>query len=180
MRRLATQPEISNMDRIFRGLLPILVLGAFLGGCQGSLNNIPAQGQGQKLEDVKAILLGDTGRQTGQYRTDDLTVDWEYRRAGGSLQLSGVVRFSPALQNQIKFLGSFQLGLVLSDAQGNTLMDQGLTTAYGDSVSDPISFSTNLAVPPQAASMAFSYRGQAYGGDGGLNPIQFYEYPVAR
>ena len=166
------------MKGIFQVLLPILLLGAFLDGCQGSFNNTPVQGP--QIEDVRVILLSETGHHTGQYRTDDLTVDFEYTRAEGSLQLSGVVRFSPVIQNQVKFLGSFHLGLVLSDTQGNTLIDHGITTTYGDSVSDPISFSTTLADPPQAASMAFSYSGKAYGGDGGLNPIQFYEYPVAR
>ncbi len=135
-------------------------------------------GQGQTLNPASQIVLSAQGQQSGQFNAPDLTVNYTYVRTGGDMQLTGNIQFGMTIQANYAVVQTFQLGLALADAQGNVLGQQGLTTAFASNVGDTINFSKSVAVPPQAASMAFTYTGQAYAaGPGGPDPTNFYFYP---
>jgi hypothetical protein len=73
---------------------------------------------------------------------------------------------------------TFQLSLVPADAQGNVLRQQAIASSYGSNVDDTINFDTMVDVPPQTASMAFTYTGRAYSsGRGNSDPTNFRFYP---
>ncbi len=148
-------------------LLILLIAGAFEAG-----------GQGQTLNPAHQIVLNAQGQQSGRFNAPDLTVNYTYVRSGSDMKLTGNIQFGMTIQANYAVVQTFQLGLALADAQGNVLGQQGLTTAYDNNVGDTINFSTSVAVPPQTASMAFTYTGQAYAeGTGGPDPTNFYFYP---
>ena len=149
-------------------LLILLMAGAF-----------KVDGQGQTLNPANQIVLNAQGQQSGQFNAPDLTVNYTYVRSGSDMQINGSIQFGMAIQANYAVVQTFQLGLALADAQGNVLGQQGLATAYANNVGDTINFSTSVVVPPQAASMAFTYTGQAYasGSSGGPDPTNFSFYP---
>jgi len=150
----------------FSVLLLLLMAGAF-------------KVHGQTLNTANQIVLNKQGQQSGQFNAPDLTVNYTYVRTGGDMQLTGKVQFGMTIQANYAVVQTFQLGLALADAQGNVLEQQGLTTAYDNNVGDTINFSKSVVVPPQTASMAFTYTGQAYAaGSGGPDPTNFSFYPI--
>ena len=135
-------------------------------------------GQGKTLNPANQIALNAQGQQSGQFNAPDLTVNYTYVRTGGEMQLTGDVQFGMTIQANYSVVQSFQLGLALADAQGNVLAEQGVTTGFDNNVGDTINFSKSVVVPPQTASMAFTYTGQAYAsGRGGSDPTNFWFSP---
>jgi hypothetical protein len=106
-------------------------------------------------------------------------VDYKYKSDGGSLQMSGRVKFGSAISGNFQIVETFDLGLLLADAQGKILLQQGLTTAVANDVSQAVDLNTTIVLPPRATFMAFTYNGQAYGG-GGESPTSFWADPVER
>ena len=168
--------DSSKTNGLMIRLVMVLAVVAFLGGCQGSLLNV----QGQNIQYADRILLKEGGQQTDQYRTDDLAIKYEYVRKGDSLTISGVVRFSNSMQGNFPTITTFNLALMLADAQGAILTQQGLTTGYDLNVEQPLTFSRTMVVPAQTASMAFSYSGMASGGASFGSPTAFWHDPIGR
>ncbi len=157
-------------------IMALLIACTLLGGCQGALSNI----QGQRIQYGDRILIKDGGQQTGEYRSEDLTVKYEYVRNGDSLKISGVIRFSNSVQGLFGTVRSFSLALVLADAQGLVLAQQGLAIASGQSVTEPLSFNKTIVVPPQTASMALGYNGVVSGTGTDGSPTALQHVPIGR
>jgi hypothetical protein len=157
-------------------LFTALTLGVLLGGCQGSMLNI----QGQSIQYPDRITLSERGQQSDQYRTEDLVVDYQYDRTGDNLKASGVIRFSTSMQGNFTTVSNFSFAVVLADAEGKVLIQQGLITANAQNIGEPINFSKTMAIPPQTKLMAFSYTGQVSGAGTAGSPTSFWHDPVAR
>jgi len=154
----------------------LFALCAILVGCQGSLSNV--QGKNIKYDDRIALKGG--GQQTGQFRTEELTIDYEYVQTGNGLRISGTARFSDKIRGLFLQANAFRLALVLGDAQGNGLTEQALAAATVHDVKDPIGFSTTLTLPSQASYMAFSYTGSVTGVGKDGSPTAFFHVPFGR
>jgi len=172
-----TSCEFSRIKHPMRCLMSMLVMGFFLSGCQGTM--LSTTNKGQTIQPSARINLVRTGPQSGQFSDGYVTVNYQYTAASGNLQMSGVVRFGSALSGNFEVVQTFDLGLLVGDAQGKVLMQQGLTTAMEASVSSSVNFNTPVILPPQAATMAFSYNGMVYGGRG-ESPTSFWADPVER
>jgi hypothetical protein len=153
-----------------------MVLWAFLAGCQGTLPT--AREQGKKISTAKSIPLNESGEKTGQYRTEDLTIDYRYTLAGGKFEISGILQFTNSMQLMMAAINAFSLTLVVGDRQGTVLEQQGLTTANNHQPTEPLSFTKTLTIPPNAASMAFSYTGMALGSGSEKGRASFWDVPV--
>jgi hypothetical protein len=158
-------------------LLVLLVVGVFLTGCQGTMMSTSAKGQ--TIQTPARITLVKTGPQSGQFADGYVTVNYKYTVSGGNLQMNGKVKFGSAINGNFMIVQTFDLGLLLGDATGKVLLQQGLTTAVEADVSSSQDFNATVILPPQAVSMAFSYNGVAYGG-GGESPTSFWADPVER
>lgn len=165
----------SSGTKLLRGvLLTVLVLGVSLAGCQGTMGGI----KGQHIQKPAQIALVKSGQQSGKFSDGYVTVKYKYTAADSNLQISGVASFDSAISGNFATVQTFDLGLLLGDDQAKVLMQHGLTTAVENSVSDPVNFNNNVFLPPQAAFIAFTYNGQAYGD--GLSPTTFWADPVER
>jgi hypothetical protein len=154
----------------------VIAASSSLFGCQGSLFNV----QGQSLQYQDRIMLKTGGEQSGQYKTDELTIDYRYARKGDDLTLSGTIRFNYSMQGNFSTINTFSLALVLADARGTILTQQGLTTAYDHSVTDPINFKTTMIIPYQTELMSFSYTGASSGAGSSGSPSAFWHNPAVR
>jgi hypothetical protein len=157
-------------------LLALLGAVAYLTGCQGTMLN--TTNVGQTIKPSARIGLVKIGQQSGQFSDGYVTVNYQYTAAFGNLQMSGTVQFGSAITGNFMGVQTFDLGLLLGDAQGRVLMQQGLTASPPINVSGSINFNANLLLPPQATSMAFTYNGTAYGTQG--DPTSFWADPVER
>jgi hypothetical protein len=113
-------------------------------------------------------------RYSGQWKGNDLTVEYTYSKDQGHIDLTGNVRFSYSLTMGYKNLRDFRLGAVLLDQNGRVIEEIGLLTNRGSL--DPISFSRRIKLPSNAVSMAFSYQGKAT--DVGRDKTSFWFSPV--
>jgi hypothetical protein len=154
-----------------------LVAGVYLTGCQGM--KLSPTNVGQTIKPSARIGLVKTGQQSGQFSDGYVTVNYKYSAAGGNLQMTGVVGFGSAISGNFQIVQTFDLGLLLGDAQGRVLMQQGLTAATETNVSGSVNFKMPVVLPAQATTMAFTYNGMAYGG-GGESPTSFWTDPVER
>jgi len=166
--------RVLGMKHLF-GIFPVvLVAGVLLAGCQGTMGGI----KGQHIQKQAQIALVKSGPQSGTFSDGYVTVKYQYTATDSNLQLSGVASFDSAISGNFMTVQTFDLGLLLGDDQAKVLLQQGLATAVENSVSDPVNFRNNVFLPPQAAFMAFTYNGQAYGD--GLSPTTFWADPVER
>jgi len=110
----------------------------------------------------------------GQWKGDDVTVDYSYSKDQEQIDLSGNVRFSYSLTMGYKNLRDFRLSAILLDQNGRVIEEIGLITSRGSL--DPISFSRRIKLPRNAVSMAFSYQGKVT--DVGRDKTSFWFSPV--
>ena len=177
MKSLRASIQFYRMKHLSGVLLMLLVVGVFLTGCQGTMLSTSAKGQ--TIQPAAQIKLVKTGPQSGQFSDGYVTVNYKYTASSGSLQMSGVVQFGSAISGNFLVVQTFDLGLLLGDATGKVLLQQGVTTAMEVNVSSSQNFNTTVVLPPQAATMAFTYNGSAYGA-GGESPTSFWADPVQR
>jgi hypothetical protein len=157
-------------------LMVLFMAGACLAVCRGPA--LAASGSRLDTSAATPVVLGRQGPQTGQFQANELTVNYKYVFSGNSMQLSGIVQFATPIVANYSVVRTFELGLALADAQGNVLGQQSLTTAYDTDVNDSVKFTGTILVPSQAASMVFTYSGQAYGP--GSTPTNFWLDPIKK
>jgi hypothetical protein len=177
MKSLAASFPLFKMRHLRRGLLTSLAAVFFLGACQGTM--FSTSYKGQSIVSSARIQLVKAGQQSGQFSDGYVTLDYKYNTDGGNLQISGKIKFGSAISGNFQIVETFDLGILLADAQGKILLQQGLATAVGNDVSQAVNFNTVVVLPPRATFMAFTYNGQAYGG-GGESPTSFWADPVER
>jgi len=177
MKPLRVPFEFFGSKRLIWVLLMLSVTGVFLTGCQGTM--LGTSNKGQTIEKSAQVMLVKTGPQAGQFSDGYVTVNYKYTVSGGNLQMSGVVSFGSAISGNFLVVQTFDLGLLLGDATGKVLLQQGVTTAVEVDVSSSQNFNTTVILPPQAVTMAFTYNGVAYGA-GGTSPTSFWADPVVR
>jgi hypothetical protein len=115
---------------------------------------------------------------SGQWKGNDLTVEYNYSKDRGQMDISGNVRFASSLVLGYTRLEDFRLGAIFLDKNGRVLQEIGLATNR-DSF-DPISFNRRINLPSNAVSIAFSYQGKAIEGadEGGSGLTSFWFYPI--
>ena len=147
-------------------------------GCQGVLLTY----KGAKVRDAYLIALTDGTQKSASYQSPELTIEYQWERSGNELQLSGLAKFTPRIENNFSRIPSFLLSVFFTDAQGSILEDRGIPTPGSDDSNNQLRFSEKLLLPPGTANMAFSYSGQACGGGGadGSEDMYFWQIPIVR
>jgi hypothetical protein len=112
-------------------------------------------------------------RYSGLWKGPDLSVEYNYSRDQGQMNLSGKVRFAYFWMGYT-ILQYFRLSAIFLDENGKVLAFDGLV-ANSDSF-ESIPFHVTLKLPPNTAFMAWSYTGMAVGGGNG--PTSFWSYPI--
>jgi len=152
----------------------IFVAAIFLAGCQTTSLYSTA---GFVLPEDLVSISPDDG--AGTWKGKDLDVDFKYSRAGGSVDFLGAVHWADHITYNFSRLVDFQISVIFTDRNGKVLAMRSIATNRGSL--DPVPFRIRLAMPPDTASLAFSYRGNASEGgndDGGGGPTYFWQHPV--
>jgi hypothetical protein len=111
---------------------------------------------------------------SGQWKGNDLTVEYRYSKDQGQMDLSGNIRFSYSMTMGYTNLQDFRLGAIFLDKNGKVLQEIGLAT--NRNAFDPIPFNRRINLPSNAVFMAFSYQGKAC--DQGRGKTSFWFYPI--
>jgi hypothetical protein len=158
------------------GVTLVLMMALLSTGCQG----VPFSPVGKSVPEAQRIALEGGGERKGTYRNDDLTLDYQFVRNLSELSLSGRFRCTDRLSMNFIFVDYFHLDVFFLDAQGKILGISGLFTATADSrmLYDWVEFKHRLILPPNTASMAFSYTGKVLSEGGDANVMDFWEYPA--
>ena len=164
--------------RVIMVLVSAAALAFLLVGCQGSSL---ITGKGDQLQQSAQIAIAESGEHSGNYQTDNVNIDYTYTRsAPQTLQMSGTVTYSSALQQNYNMINYFNVGIFLADASGNVLGMRDLATGqanFTDGAPSSLTFNKTLQIPAATAMIAFRYEGQAQGDMHGA-PTEFFQYPI--
>ena len=161
----------------------VCVQAALSTGCSSLL----LSGEGTRIRPGYEIPLTEENSKYGTYRTEDLSVQYQYSRAGNAFQFYGTLQFDNSLRYNFNVLRKFHLGLILADGQGNSVGTKGLVSTGHRGLDSALSFSSAFTLPEGTAFMAFTYTGSATEGGGfrwdrdddGMD-TEFWEYPVVK
>jgi hypothetical protein len=142
-------------------LLALVIVA--LTGCQGTLMTY----KGAIVREGDLITLTEGPQRGGSYHSPDLAIEYQWMRSRNELQLSGLLKFAPRIQNVYFQIPYFYLSLFLTDGQGKILEDKRIGTPGSSDPSNPIRINEKLLLPPGTEKMAFGYSGQASGSGGG-------------
>jgi hypothetical protein len=160
-----------------RRMLPVVMAIFFLTACQ----TMPVSFSGGMVPSSKQVPLVESGLRSGQYNTEDLRIDYEYSRSGNKLSISGSIYFADRIINSFLRIEQFHADLIFVDAGGRALEAQGLTSSSFSKSDGGLTFSRDVAIPVNAASLSFSYSGTAKSGhrDSGVGGgMYFSDYPA--
>ena len=144
------------------GLFLIIIM---LVACAGRLTTY----DGSWVAEDKRIILQDGGPHEGNWQTRDVAIEYAYQQKPQNLQISGVVKLGRYLTNGYRTLDFLILDVFTLDADGIVLSSE-LMLNYGYrrdlDFAGEISIVNQLALPPDAAAIAFGYRGRVSEGSG--------------
>lgn len=153
-------------------IILVIVLG-LLGAA--SVSSAPAQ--------TNLIPLVAGGPHQGAFQSPYLTINYSYTLNQGQLSASGTLKFDDSLTMSYPGLRHFYMELVLADNQGRTVerskvtLNSGFT--WGDNDAEAASsFSAQVTVPPNTASMTFYYNGATQGSMGSGSGTSFWNNPI--
>jgi len=178
----------TNRHLLQRAVTQFLVLAIFIYfgyGCTTTI--LTPHYAGSKIKPGYPISINQ-GEHLGNYRSDDLAIDYKYTRNGDDLKIWGKIKFANATQLNFNYIDYFNLSLLIADSEAQVLTNHGLVSTSWVNLTgsaDEVHFTQNVKLPADASFMAFTYTGQASEGgsgdaeDGGGN-TQFWEYPIVK
>jgi hypothetical protein len=131
---------------------PLMAVAFFISQSQIIASNAEAQ-----FVSAADRLSIEQPRYSGEWKGNDISVEYRYSKADGQMDLSGNVQFSFPLVMGYTNLLDFRLGAILLDKDGRVLREVGLVANRG--TLDPFSFSRSINLPQNAVFMAFTYQG---------------------
>jgi len=153
---------VTAMKRIFTSshiLTPALLLLVFFAsaGCRHDLITYTDK----VVKEDNRIYLKDGGPTPGVWKTEDLTLNYEYRKRGSDFEISGTIAFDQHLEYNYHSFTNFWFQVYFTDPEGIILAEQFLGTAgYKQEIED-MTFNKRFSLPPNAGAMAFGYSGKA-------------------
>ena len=163
--------------------LMLLIAAVFAMGAVGC-QTLATTAVGKMVDQDSWIPLKAGGPQIGTWDGPDVTVKYNYVRAGDNLNLKGEVRYASRIADNFTLIQYFHLDVLFVDSQGKVLDEQPFASDAFETLTpralDPtVPFSREVILPVNTEAMAFSYKGQAISsGDGTGGPLYFWEYPV--
>jgi hypothetical protein len=141
-----------------------------------ALQIIPAHAGPRSVSPEHRLSIAEP-RNSGQWKGNDLAVEYSYSKDQGKMDISGNVEFSTSMVLGYARMEDFRLSAIFLDENGRVLQEIGLVTNRGSF--EPLSFKRKIDLPANAAFMAFSYQGKGIdSGGNGVSHTSFYFSPV--
>lgn len=157
----------------FAGLIALIWISTLSFGCQGTLPT----SKGNFVAAPQRVPISE-GMQPQIWRTDDLSIHYQYTKSGDQLEISGKIDPSSSLVLNFQTFERFHLGVLLLDAQGEVLASDGLVTAgFRRNTDEPIQFQDTISLPQGTTALAFRYAGKACSA-GNQTCTQLWHYPA--
>ena len=150
------------MKRI--GIIPLFGLGLLfltglvLAGCQPQ--PIATYYKGYQADRDKIVSL-DPAPSQGHWKTFDLGIDYQLKRQGDNLKISGAARHGLHYELTTSRILALDLYLYFLDKNDKVLATTLLSSVRYDSPDAKIPFADNLKIPAGATAFAFGYEGRA-------------------
>ncbi len=134
---------------IMRYVLIIFLVS--IAACQSSLFSY----RGRTVEPDRQLALLEGGPHEGSWQTFDLTVEYQYEKKAGQLQLAGVAELSDHYKYNYETLDHFYLTLFFLDIEGKVLDSKLVLNAISSDLDDEFYFKKNLQIPSGTVSFTF-------------------------
>jgi hypothetical protein len=146
-------------------LLALFVLINLGIACVGGTSLSP----GAWVEEEDRISVLDGGPHKGSWQTRDLSINYEYREATSSLQITGVIELASYLQYNFNTLEHLRLNIHFLEANG-IVLDTKRINVFGyrrplDFLGE-LSFNSRFDLAQDTVAFAFSYSGRVTEGGG--------------
>lgn len=157
----------SRSGIVVKAGLCLLIVFA-LAACQGNLLTY----RGKIVDADRRIELTQGGPHQETWQTNDLSLNYAYVRDQKSLKISGDVKL-----RYDSIIAHFYLTLHFLDSEGRIIDDERILTADFRQTINSWHFKKEFILPQHAASIAFSYSGQARGFGPDSSAWDFWKTP---
>lgn len=124
---------------------------------------------GAWVEENDRIAVQDGGPHKGSWQTRDLSIDYEYREAAQSLQITGDIKLADYIPKGFSMLDYLRLYIHFLEANGTVLETKSLKffgyRRYLDFLGK-MTFNSQFDLPEDTVAFAFSYSGRVSQGGG--------------
>ena len=175
----------SQKKTLIASRLPMLfVLINLCIACVGGTSLSP----GAWVEEEDRISMQDGGPHKGSWQTRDLSINYEYREATSSLQITGVIELASYLQYNFNTLEHLRLNIHFLEANGIVLETERIKVfgyrRFLDFLGE-MSFNSDFDLTQETVAFAFSYHGRVTEGalppslssSGGRIDMEFFKVP---
>jgi hypothetical protein len=138
----------------------------FIFACAGNLAN----NRGAWVKEERRVSLVEGGPHQGQWKTRDISIEYEYRKEADDLKISGIVELANYIKGGYNTLDHLYLYVYFLEADG-TVLDTKAMQTFGSRrwliTLEKMSFKNSSELPKGAVALAFGYRGKVSEGGGG-------------
>jgi len=153
------------------GLLSLLILCA---GCAGTSNQFVGSPVAPQQQ---IIALQPGGSSADSWQNFDIRIDYQYKRDGDLLEISGTAELSPRYEMLYTNLRDLKVFLFFLDDKAHVLEANMLARSLTGRVDERLRFTKFYKVPPGTASITFGYDGYVLEMQGGYS---FYLLPLGK
>ena len=158
---------MNGIDRLKVSTAGILITGLFFGmaACQHRTFSY----NGKMVKPENRIPLKEGGPHKSEWKTENLLLNYEYKRQGQSFEIYGVVSFLGHIAYNYRDFSNFFLTVYFTDAGG---MINGEHTLASASIGQPIEkleINSRITLPTETDNMVFGYRGHVFDRSSGNN-----------
>lgn len=146
-----------------RSGLALLILLAVLSG-SGCAGKFIGEKGDRVIRKNYLILLKD-GKQQGEWKTNELTIFYQYETVANVVNISGNVKLKVGFSSGFRWITHLDTHLLLIDDQGRILEIVPVLSTGIQQVSDelPMKFESNVPLPEGTHTLSFAYEGEMKG-----------------
>lgn len=162
----------------------VLLASLLLIGCQSTETFY----RGYLAGNESVAPLTPAGSPTGQWKTFDIDLNYQYGSSGNDLNISGTIDFGLFYELNTSRIETIDFYLFFLDSESRVLNTARLFRSLSLDPEETITFNTSVTPPSGAKSIAFGYSGRAREdggggktssgmGEGGGGTFLFYDLP---
>ncbi|MFH1575232.1 MAG: hypothetical protein ABIG68_14715 [Acidobacteriota bacterium] len=166
--------KYTNDRRSFRARAGMIALMAgLLLGCVADKHLI-----GAAVHPRDRIPIRDGGPHNGVYRTEDVTLHYQYEKGASEIQVEGRLEYDAGLSYTYRMLDYFFMDIYFLGPGSRVLDHRVFLQADQIDGFDPLSANRRFPLPPGADAVAFGYRGKTRGESTLGAGFDFWRSPV--
>jgi len=141
-------------NRIIKVAFWVMAVSATITGCGGKLFTY----NGYVVFQNNLIVQLEDGNQQGEWKTNELSIDYQYQMSPGNLEIDGTIELADGFSVGYDYISNFAVYLLFLDNRG-IVVNNVLIYAGNSGLDIPMTFERTLPLPDGVRSISFAYNG---------------------